>query len=130
MICPMYIGNILYRHIHRTNYGLNQSFLTAGPPNKFQHYTTIQNCAFYYNPLGHARSILFSLANRQVHVVCAADSLSFAFLVKTNVAGEMNLAHNLSFTTSCCSSRLSRNRKWYYFADRTINKNCMTDRRK
>ena len=86
-------------------------YFSAGTPNKFQHYSTNQNCAFYYDPLGHARSILFSSANRQVHVVCVADSLSFAFLVKTNVAGEMNLAHNLSFTMSCCSSRLSRNRK-------------------
>ena len=24
---------------------------------------------------------------------------------------------------------LSRNRKWYYFADRTIDKNCMTNHR-
>ena len=26
-------------------------------------------------------------------------------------------------------SSLSRNRKWYYFTDRTIDKNCMTNRR-
>ena len=46
----------------------------------------------------------FSSANRQVHAIHAADVLGFAFLVKKkNVGGEMNLAHNHLFTSSCCS---------------------------
>ena len=68
-------------------------YFSASPPNKFQH-NTIQNRAFYESPLGYACSILFSSDKFRVHGVCTADSLSFAFLVKKNVAGEMNLAHS------------------------------------
>ena len=49
-------------------------YFSASPPNKFQHYITIQKCAFYYNPLGYARSIFPSSANIQVYAVCTADS--------------------------------------------------------
>ena len=74
--------------------GTGPRVLSAGPPNKFHHYTTIQSCAFYYNSLDYARSITFSSANRQIHAVCAANSLSFAFLAKKkNVGGEMNLSY-------------------------------------
>ena len=39
------------------------------------------------------------------------------------VSNSMHLLNNLA------RSRVSRNRKLYYFADRTIDKNCMTNRR-
>ena len=43
--------------------------------------------------------------------------------------GGVNLKQIEEKTALESPGALSRNRKWYYFADKTIDKNCMTNRR-
>ena len=86
-----------------------RAYFSAGPPNKFQHYTTIQNNAFYYNPLGSRAQYFFRQpTDKFICSIMHCRFIEFCLSCKKKVEGEVNLAHNHSFTTSCCSSICNR----------------------